>query len=126
MPLCDVDYRHAADWKVEWDDEEDPDRHIEGVYCFVCGEYIYAHFDAHEWSEWETTKEPTTEAEGEQIRTCSVCEKTETRSVEKLQPEGNGSNNNNHDDGGGFFGAIRRAMASIVKWFRKLLSFFSK
>ncbi len=126
MPLCDVDYRHAADWKVEWDDEEDPDRHIEGVYCFVCSEYIYARFDAHEWSEWETVKEPTTEAEGEETRTCSVCGKTETRTVEKLQPEGNDNNNNNKDDDGGFLGGIRKAMAAIVRWFKKLLSFFSK
>ena len=131
MPLCNEDYHHAVVWKVERNDAEDPDGHIQGVFCTVCDDYIYARRYAHEWSEWETVKEPTTEAEGEETRTCSVCDKTETRSVEKLQPEGNGSNNNNNDNdnnkgGGGLLDGLRKAMTAIVRWFKKLLSFFSK
>ncbi len=41
----------------------------------------------HSWSDWVRTKEPTTEAEGQDTRTCATCGATETRAVEKL-PEG--------------------------------------
>lgn len=38
----------------------------------------------HSWGDWVRTKEPTTEAEGQETRTCSTCGATETRAVEKL------------------------------------------
>ena len=40
----------------------------------------------HVWSEWETTVAATTEAEGQESRTCSICHKTETRKIDKLAP----------------------------------------
>ena len=40
----------------------------------------------HDWGEWKDTKAATTQAEGEQTRTCSACGITETRSVPKLIP----------------------------------------
>lgn len=36
---------------------------------------------SHVWSEWEQTKAPTCGADGEETRTCSDCEKTQTRPV---------------------------------------------
>ncbi len=38
----------------------------------------------HSWGGWTTTKEPTTSAEGQQTRTCSVCGATENQSIAKL------------------------------------------
>ena len=40
---------------------------------------------AHTWSEWTVVKEATTTAEGQEKRTCSVCDKVETRAIEKLK-----------------------------------------
>ncbi|MBQ6151263.1 MAG: hypothetical protein IJJ03_06385, partial [Mogibacterium sp.] len=40
----------------------------------------------HQWSEWVVTKEPTTTEKGEEVRTCSVCKKTETRAIPKIDP----------------------------------------
>jgi hypothetical protein len=39
----------------------------------------------HKYGEWKVTKEATISAEGTQTRTCSVCGKVETKSIEKLQ-----------------------------------------
>ena len=39
----------------------------------------------HTWSEWTIVKEATTTAEGQEKRTCSVCDKVETRAIEKLK-----------------------------------------
>jgi hypothetical protein len=38
----------------------------------------------HTYGDWTQTKAPTTEEEGEETRTCSVCQNKETRPVEKL------------------------------------------
>ena len=38
----------------------------------------------HSYGDWTQTKAPTTEEEGEETRTCSVCQDKETRPVEKL------------------------------------------
>ena len=38
----------------------------------------------HEFGEWVTVKEATTTEEGQQKRTCSVCGKTETKSIPKI------------------------------------------
>lgn len=40
----------------------------------------------HQWSEWVVTKEPTTTEKGEEVRTCSVCKKNETRAIPKIDP----------------------------------------
>lgn len=55
--------------------------------CTKCG---HAYTDAptaatgHKFGNWVTTKEPTTEAEGKAERTCSVCGKRDTKSLDKL------------------------------------------
>lgn len=51
--------------------------------------YKDAYTDAlgHNWGDWETTKEATTSAEGEQTRTCSRCGATETQAIAKLEAE---------------------------------------
>ena len=41
----------------------------------------------HDWGEWEVTKEATYEEEGEETRTCNRCGETETRAIDKLEPE---------------------------------------
>ena len=38
----------------------------------------------HEWSEWETTAEPTCTEAGEKMRVCSLCGKYDTRSINPL------------------------------------------
>lgn len=37
----------------------------------------------HQWGEWKTTTKPSCTHEGEETRQCSVCQKTETRKLEK-------------------------------------------
>lgn len=44
----------------------------------------YVNATGHSWSEWKTTKEPTTSAAGQKTRTCSKCNSTETQSIDKL------------------------------------------
>lgn len=41
----------------------------------------------HLWGAWETTKEPTTESEGEKARICSSCQMSEHQPIEKLPSE---------------------------------------
>jgi hypothetical protein len=41
----------------------------------------------HTWGNWTQTKNPTVTEEGEDTKTCTVCEKTETRTVDKLTVE---------------------------------------
>lgn len=56
----------------------------------ACGDsYKDNYTDAlgHSWGDWTTTKEATTEAEGEQTRTCSRCGATETQAIDKLEAE---------------------------------------
>ena len=38
----------------------------------------------HSWGEWTTTKNPTCTAKGEQERTCTECEETETSEINAL------------------------------------------
>ncbi|MDR1628667.1 MAG: RICIN domain-containing protein [Oscillospiraceae bacterium] len=44
---------------------------------------VWSH--THTFSEWKATVSPTTEKEGKEERTCSVCGKAETRAVPKLE-----------------------------------------
>ena len=56
--------------------------------CSECGETFNEKtlpLAAHTWSEWAVVKEATTTAEGQEKRTCSVCDKVETRAIEKLK-----------------------------------------
>ncbi len=58
------------------------------TYTCDCGDsYIDNETAAlgHTWGEWLVTKEPTTTAEGEETRTCSVCKTEETRPVAVLE-----------------------------------------
>ena len=82
----------------------------EGAHCEICGTVIVAQdridmkdhtYDnacdtdcnvchkersiEHAFGDWSVTKEATKDAEGEESRTCSVCNHTETRSIEKLE-----------------------------------------
>ena len=61
------------------------------VYCTVCSEELYrTHFTTeaagHTWGSWTLVREATVEAEGEESRNCSVCGKTESRAISKLNP----------------------------------------
>ena len=56
--------------------------------CSECGETFNEKtlpLAAHTWGEWTVVKEATTTAEGQEKRTCSVCNKVETRTIEKLK-----------------------------------------
>lgn len=59
------------------------------VYTCSCGASYEKEIPAtgHSWGDWVRTQDPTQEAEGIDTRTCSKCNKTETRSVDKLPPE---------------------------------------
>lgn len=57
------------------------------IHKCSCGDsYKDTYVDAsgHSWSNWTTTKEATTSAEGEQTRTCGRCQETETQAIAKL------------------------------------------
>ena len=56
--------------------------------CSECGETFNEKtlpLAAHTWVEWTVVKEATTTAEGQEKRICSVCDKVETRAIEKLK-----------------------------------------
>ena len=64
------------------------------VYCDNCGKELYRSPEpiaiaplGHDWGEWVVTKEATETEEGLETRTCSRCDKTETRPIDKLEPE---------------------------------------
>lgn len=57
----------------------------EGKKCTECGAILTEQQTiaaAHTWGEWTVTKEATVTAEGEKVRTCTVCGEKETKSVE--------------------------------------------
>ena len=89
--------------------QPDPDRHgnteykngkpatcteagyTDGEYCKDCGEWAYGHEYiapvGHQWTDWAVIQPPTATADGQKIRTCSICEKNETAVI----PAGTGS-----------------------------------
>ena len=59
-------------------------------YCTTCGESsltntIWA--AGHSWSDWETTKEPTTSSVGYEQRTCSTCGEVDVAAIPALDPK---------------------------------------
>ena len=60
--------------------------YVDGVE--VTAESLVIKSAGHTWGEWVVTKEPTTTEKGEETRTCSVCNATETRDVAVLVEEG--------------------------------------
>lgn len=61
------------------------------LVCSDCGETVTAGETVpatgeHTYGQWTVTVEATTEAEGQETRTCSVCNHEETRSIAKLTP----------------------------------------
>ena len=96
--VCKRDASHAEEEKVKTTTKV-----IEAATCEKGGENaLSAEFEnaafekqtksvrtaalGHQWSEWVVTKEPTTTEKGEEVRTCSVCKKTETRAIPKIDP----------------------------------------
>lgn len=60
------------------------------VYTCDCGySYTgdYIMYPGHDWSEWETTKEATTEATGERVRCCDRCGEKATETIPALDAE---------------------------------------
>lgn len=60
------------------------------VYTCDCGySYTgdYIMYPGHDWSEWETTKEVTTEATGERVRCCNRCGEKATETIPALDVE---------------------------------------
>lgn len=51
---------------------------------------------AHKFGVWKVQTPATTEKEGVQVRICSVCQKQETKTIEKLKPNNNTENTNNN------------------------------
>ena len=59
----------------------------EGKKCTECGAILVEQETiaaAHTWGEWEVTKEATVTAEGEKVRTCTVCGEKETKVIDKV------------------------------------------
>ena len=57
--------------------------------CTVCGTTMtdsYTEPLGHSWGAWRVTKAATTEAEGEEARSCTRCGETQTRTIAKLTP----------------------------------------
>ena len=58
--------------------------HHNDIYtCSACG-HSYAQSNAHSWSGWKTTKQPTQTAAGEQARFCTPCGYVEKQTLPKL------------------------------------------
>ena len=58
------------------------------VHTCSCGaSYTDSYTDAtgHRWSDWKTVKKATTSSEGKKQRTCSSCDKTESKTIAKVQ-----------------------------------------
>lgn len=58
--------------------------------CSACGNSYTGNktnATGHNWGSWTVTKESTTTAEGQEQRICKTCDKTESRSIEKLTYE---------------------------------------
>lgn len=54
----------------------------------------------HKFGNWEVRTPATTEAEGIEVRICSVCKKEETRKIDKLKPTNNTNTNTNTNTSG--------------------------
>ena len=62
------------------------------VYCTICGmeldrTHIETEAAGHHWGNWAVIRAATETAEGEESRSCSVCGKTESRSIFAHSPE---------------------------------------
>ena len=78
---------HTHQYSVEKTVKPDCKNKGYSLYKCSCGESYKTNEIAalgHSFSEWKTTKEPTTEAEGLKERPCSRCGEKETKSIEKL------------------------------------------
>ena len=119
MPLCTTDYRHEV--VVVPDDASTctGTEHKLNVLCTECNEVLYSEFKDHIWSDWTVIRPATTEKEGSQFRTCTVCAMEETATIEKLTD--NGGSDDKNDDGDGRSNGLRRAIKALVAWFQKLL-----
>lgn len=59
------------------------------TYTCDCGHSYqddYVKSLGHKWSKWTTVKEATTSAEGQRVRSCSVCKRTDYLSIPQLPP----------------------------------------
>lgn len=60
----------------------------DGKYCSVCNEVLVVQekvpAGTHSFSEWEITKAPTCTEQGQQSRSCTACDETETDTIEML------------------------------------------
>ncbi len=64
------------------------------VHTCSCGaSYTDSYTDAtgHRWSDWKTVKKATTSSEGRKQRTCSSCDKTESKTIAKVKNSSGGS-----------------------------------
>ena len=82
----------VEDWHVvtKEDGSQVEERTLEQI-CSTCNDKItkteerpYVPGHTHNWSEWTVTKEPTCTEDGEETRSCSRCDHTETREIEAL------------------------------------------
>lgn len=59
----------------------------EGSHCGSCNTVLASQYTiyatGHSYSQWQTTRQPTCTAEGQQTRTCSKCRNQETQSLSK-------------------------------------------
>lgn len=82
---------HTHQYSVEKTVKPDCKNKGYSLYKCSCGESYKTNEIAalgHNFGDWKTTKEPTTEAEGVKERTCSRCGEKETKQIEKLpKPE---------------------------------------
>jgi hypothetical protein len=68
---------HTHEYGTVW--EKDGTQHWHECSC---GEKV--DIANHTWGNWTETLAPTTTADGEETRTCSICGKTETRPIDQL------------------------------------------
>lgn len=86
--------RLGHDWNTKHTVDKEPtctEDGVESIHCTRCDAIMEDSEKSipatgHSFSAWETTKKATELATGQKSRQCSVCEKTETRTIAQLKP----------------------------------------
>lgn len=88
VPVFEKDAPHTHDFKlVDSKDATCTEAGYKKLEC-ECGEKQEETVAAlgHDFGDWVVTKQPTTDAKGEETRTCKRCNGTEVRELDKLAP----------------------------------------
>jgi hypothetical protein len=85
---------HTHEWVEDKENSKAADCENDGYTAYKCKGCTETKKETikalgHNYGEWKTTKEATTDSEGEKQRTCSRCNKVETQKIEKKKADSN-------------------------------------